>query len=156
MFHQIAIDPESRVYTTITTHIGLFQYLRLHMGIAGAMEMCTVAIRIEIEPGPYQPDLRQGRESTSKKPVGSPETTGGRGSDVEHLQMPVLQDRAHILRPTVLTGWHVSPRRTVVRRHAKQPGQKMQRSSTVSYARNCTFQYCIVYCIPVKYCTVRD
>jgi hypothetical protein len=45
-FQQIAIEPESRVYTTITTHIGLFQYLRLHMGIAGATEMFTEAIRI--------------------------------------------------------------------------------------------------------------
>jgi hypothetical protein len=45
-FHQIVIEPESRVYTTITTHIGLFQYLRLHMGIAGATEIFTEAIRM--------------------------------------------------------------------------------------------------------------
>jgi hypothetical protein len=44
-FHQIKIDPSSKVYTTITTPIGLFQYLSLHMDIAGASEMFTEAIR---------------------------------------------------------------------------------------------------------------
>jgi hypothetical protein len=48
-FHQIKIDPSSKIYTTITTHIGLYQYLRLHMGIAGASEMFTEAIRVLLQ-----------------------------------------------------------------------------------------------------------
>lgn len=35
-FHQLELDEESRNHTTITTHIGLFRYRRLHMGISCA------------------------------------------------------------------------------------------------------------------------
>lgn len=45
-FHQLLFDEESRNLTTITTHIGLFRYRRLHMGISCASEIFTETIRV--------------------------------------------------------------------------------------------------------------
>ena len=44
-FHQILLAPESRNHTTFTTHMGLFRYKRLHMGISCASEIFTEEIR---------------------------------------------------------------------------------------------------------------
>lgn len=44
-FHQFALDAESRNYTTITTHRGLYRYKRLHMGISCASEVFTEGLR---------------------------------------------------------------------------------------------------------------
>ena len=48
-FHQIELHPESRYLTTITTHVGLLRYLRLHMGISCASEIFTEEIRKLLE-----------------------------------------------------------------------------------------------------------
>jgi hypothetical protein len=53
-FHQMLIDEQSRNLTTITTHIGLFRYKRLHMGIASASEIFTERIRTMLEGIPGQ------------------------------------------------------------------------------------------------------
>jgi hypothetical protein len=45
-FHQLMMDKESRHLTTITTHIGLLRYKRLHMGISCASEIFTEVIRV--------------------------------------------------------------------------------------------------------------
>jgi hypothetical protein len=44
-FHQLELAEESRNLTTITTHLGLFRYLRLHMGISVASEVFTETLR---------------------------------------------------------------------------------------------------------------
>lgn len=44
-FHQLEIDEESRHLTTITTHIGLYRYKRLHMGVSSASEIFAEVIR---------------------------------------------------------------------------------------------------------------
>ena len=36
VYQQMLLDPEDRKYTTINTHLGLFQYKRLSFGIASA------------------------------------------------------------------------------------------------------------------------
>lgn len=38
-FHQLNLDESSRNYTTITTHIGLFRYKRLHQGVSCASKL---------------------------------------------------------------------------------------------------------------------
>jgi transposase InsO family protein len=48
-FHQLDLDESSQAYTTITTHIGLFRYKKLHMGIASASEVFTETIRVLLE-----------------------------------------------------------------------------------------------------------
>jgi hypothetical protein len=53
-FHQLAIDESSRNLTTITTHIGLFRYRRLHMGISCASEIFTETVRKILEGCPGQ------------------------------------------------------------------------------------------------------
>jgi len=53
-FHQLKIDKESQYLTVITTHIGLFRYLRLHMGISCASEIFTEVIRKLLEGLPGQ------------------------------------------------------------------------------------------------------
>ena len=45
-FHQLELDEASKNLTVITTHIGLFRYNRLHMGISCASELFTEAIRV--------------------------------------------------------------------------------------------------------------
>jgi hypothetical protein len=45
-FHQLMLDESCRNLTTITTHIGLFRYIRLHMGISCASEIFTETIRV--------------------------------------------------------------------------------------------------------------
>ena len=40
-FHQMPLAEQSRNFTTITTHKGLYRYKRLHMGIASASEIFT-------------------------------------------------------------------------------------------------------------------
>ena len=47
-YHQIEIDEASRDLTTITTHIGLFRYVRLTMGISLAAEIFSEKIRCVI------------------------------------------------------------------------------------------------------------
>ena len=47
-YHQGEIDEESRDLTTITTHIGLFRYVRLTMGISLAAEIFSEKIRCVI------------------------------------------------------------------------------------------------------------
>ena len=44
-FHQLELDEDSRNLTTITTHIGLFSYKRLHMSISSAPEVFSETIR---------------------------------------------------------------------------------------------------------------
>jgi len=44
-FHQLELHEESRYLTTLTTHVGLVRYLRLHMGISCASEIFTEEIR---------------------------------------------------------------------------------------------------------------
>ncbi len=53
-FHQLELDEKSRSLTTITTHIGLFRYKRLHMGISCASEIFTETIRRILEGCPGQ------------------------------------------------------------------------------------------------------
>ena len=48
-FHQVMLAEESRHYTTITTHVGLFRYKRLHMGISCASELFSEIIRRLLE-----------------------------------------------------------------------------------------------------------
>ena len=48
-FHQIPLAEESRNLTTITTHLGLFRYTRLHMGISCASEIFSEAFRVMLE-----------------------------------------------------------------------------------------------------------
>ena len=43
-FHQLMLDESCRNLTTVTTHIGLFRYIRLHMGISCASEIFTETI----------------------------------------------------------------------------------------------------------------
>jgi hypothetical protein len=57
-FHQLPIHEDSWVYTTITTHIGLFQYLRLHMGISSAQAVFTEAIRTLLADLPAQVNMK--------------------------------------------------------------------------------------------------
>lgn len=51
-FHQIEIAEESRNLTTIVTHIGLFRYKRLHMGVSSAAEIFAEVIREMLEDCP--------------------------------------------------------------------------------------------------------
>ncbi|XP_064469571.1 uncharacterized protein K02A2.6-like [Ornithodoros turicata] len=44
-YHQLELDPESRVITTFATHVGLFRYKRLIFGINTAAEIFQDAIR---------------------------------------------------------------------------------------------------------------
>ncbi|XP_064479163.1 uncharacterized protein K02A2.6-like [Ornithodoros turicata] len=44
-YHQLELDPESRVITTFATHVGLFRYKRLMFGINTAAEIFQDAIR---------------------------------------------------------------------------------------------------------------
>jgi hypothetical protein len=53
-FHQMGLDEASRYLTTIRTHIGLFRYKRLHMGISCASEIFTEAIRVILKDCPCQ------------------------------------------------------------------------------------------------------
>ena len=53
-FHQMMLSPASRRYTVITTHIGLFRYKRMHMGISGASETFTEYIRVLLQHCPGQ------------------------------------------------------------------------------------------------------
>jgi hypothetical protein len=48
-FHQLLLAESSRNYTTITTHKGLYRYLRLHTGIASASEIFTEVLRTILE-----------------------------------------------------------------------------------------------------------
>ena len=45
-FHQLRLATRCRNLTTIVTHIGLFRYKRLHMGISSASEIFCEAIRV--------------------------------------------------------------------------------------------------------------
>ena len=56
-FHQLMLEEESKSPTTITTHLGLFRYLRLHMGIACASEVFTEAIRQLLDGLPGQVNM---------------------------------------------------------------------------------------------------
>lgn len=51
-FHQVEIAEESRNLTTIVTHIGLFRYKRLHMGVSSAAEIFAEVIREMLEDCP--------------------------------------------------------------------------------------------------------
>ena len=53
-FHQLELDERSRGLTTITTHVGLFRYKRLHMGISCASEVFTETIRVMLAGIPCQ------------------------------------------------------------------------------------------------------
>ena len=53
-FHQAMLAEQSRNLTTITTHIGLLRYKRLHMGIACASEIFTEHLRVILEKCPGQ------------------------------------------------------------------------------------------------------
>lgn len=53
-FHQLELDDSSRYMTTITTHIGLFRYRRLHMGINCASEIFSEEIRKLLDELPNQ------------------------------------------------------------------------------------------------------
>ena len=53
-FHQVKLAEESRYLTTITTHLGLFRYMRLNMGISCASEIFTEAIRSKLADLPGQ------------------------------------------------------------------------------------------------------
>lgn len=44
-FHQLELAKESRNLTTVTTHIGLYRYKRLHMGVSSASEIFSEVIR---------------------------------------------------------------------------------------------------------------
>jgi hypothetical protein len=48
-YHQLVISEQSRDLTTITTHLGLFRYTRMTMGIASASEIFSETIRRLIE-----------------------------------------------------------------------------------------------------------
>ena len=48
-FHQIPLAEESSNLTTIITHLGLFRYTRLHMGISCASEIFSEALRVMLE-----------------------------------------------------------------------------------------------------------
>ena len=43
-YHQLELTPESRKYTTINTHLGLYQYKRLTFGVSSAVSIfqCTI------------------------------------------------------------------------------------------------------------------
>ncbi len=45
-FHQLMLHEDSRHLTTVTTHIGLFRYRRLHMKISNVSEEFTEAVRV--------------------------------------------------------------------------------------------------------------
>ena len=51
-YHQKMLAEESRYFTTITTHIGLLRYLRLHMDISS--KIFTEAIRVRVADLPGQ------------------------------------------------------------------------------------------------------
>ena len=53
-FHQMMLAEKSRNLTTITTHIGLLRYLRLHMGISCTSEIFTESIRVRLADLPGQ------------------------------------------------------------------------------------------------------
>ena len=57
-FHQIALAKDSRYWTAITTHVGLFQYNRMHMGISCESEIFTEKIRVLLRGCPGQHDRR--------------------------------------------------------------------------------------------------
>ncbi len=72
-FHQLELAEESRHLTTITTHIGLFRYKRLHMGISCASEIFTETIRVMLSDLKGQVNMTddilvfgETRESTTK------------------------------------------------------------------------------------------
>ena len=56
-YHQMKLDLESRNLTTITTHIGLLRYRRLHMGISSASEIFTEKIRVILAGIPGQVNM---------------------------------------------------------------------------------------------------
>lgn len=52
-FHQLLLAEESRNLTIITTHIGLFRYKRLNMGISSAAEIFAYVIREILKEFPF-------------------------------------------------------------------------------------------------------
>ena len=56
-FHQLPLHEDSRNFTTITTHLGLFRYKRLHMGISCASEIFTETIRTMLDGLPGQVNM---------------------------------------------------------------------------------------------------
>ena len=56
-FHQLMLALECRNATTITTHIGLFRYARLHMGISCASEIFTEEVRLMLADLPGQVNM---------------------------------------------------------------------------------------------------
>ena len=53
-FHQMMLLEDSRYLSTITTHFGLYRYLRLHMGISCASAIFTEQIRVKLADDPGQ------------------------------------------------------------------------------------------------------
>lgn len=56
-FHQLPLAEESRNLTTVTTHVGLFRYKRLHMGISCASEIFAETLRVMLEDLPGQVNM---------------------------------------------------------------------------------------------------
>ena len=56
-FHQLMLALECRNATKITTHIGLFRYARLHMGISCASEIFTEEVRLMLADLPWQVNM---------------------------------------------------------------------------------------------------
>ena len=56
-FHQLELHKDSRYLTTIITHLGLYRYLRLHMGVSCASEVFTEEIRRMFEGIPGQANM---------------------------------------------------------------------------------------------------
>ena len=53
-YHQVELDEKCKYLTTTTSHIGLWQHNRLHMGISSAQEIFTEVIRTMLEDLPGQ------------------------------------------------------------------------------------------------------
>ena len=53
-FHQAMLHQDCRYLTTTTSHIGLWRYIRLHMGISSAQEIFTELVRCLLEGIPGQ------------------------------------------------------------------------------------------------------
>jgi transposase InsO family protein len=56
-YHQAELHPDSKYLTTTTSHIGLWQHNRLHMGISSAQEIFTEIIRTMLEDLPGQVNM---------------------------------------------------------------------------------------------------